>query len=93
MHQQFKDERICPILSLATLSQEPSRIAVPGKAPQGVAAIGCQGARCAWWVPISDSVGQIAGGQCAAALLPAGLSQVTNAILAQKVTAHTSEPV
>jgi hypothetical protein len=87
-----EEQRLCPILSLATLAprQEPSRVMVPGKAsnPLGMVATPCQGPRCAWWVPISGADGKIAGGQCAAALLPAGLSQVTNAILAQKVQAQ-----
>lgn len=79
-------EKMCPILSVATLSKVSMLHPGPGSTPKSPEAAPCQGDRCAWFVPITDSTGKVIDGSCAAALLPAGLSTLAKVILSTQPT-------
>lgn len=79
------DRRICPILSLVSLSRPDNVVKLAGgNVKQGPAATRCAGAECMWWVPIADAQQRIVGGQCAVALVPNGLTQVAGQIAGAK---------
>jgi len=68
-----KETRVCPFLSLPSLNRPPSLVEGAAKP----AFTQCAGPNCMLWVPISNPLdGKIVGGQCALALIPAGLSQI-----------------
>jgi hypothetical protein len=76
--------KMCPILSLVGLRPAESARVVTGfgqQAPQGEA-IACQGVGCAWFVAVTDQLGQAVGGGCAVVHLPISLAQVRDAIFA-----------
>lgn len=71
--------KMCPLLSMAGLSKQPSKIL--GAVSQGEAeAISCQGPNCMWMRPIADESGNVVAMECAVNLIALGGSQVANSL-------------
>lgn len=83
VQQQVK---ICPILTAANLRPpEPARVlGIAGQkaAPQAPDAVACQGPVCAFFLPIMDGAGRIAGGNCCIALIPSAVSMLNETVRA-----------
>ncbi len=79
----MQTEKMCPILSVATLQKEEGRVInAGGTVKKGGFLQACVEAKCAMWSPIQDETGKPLGGACAFALLPPGLGQLGNVMAA-----------
>lgn len=68
--------KLCPLLSLASLSKEPSPIVASiGAPPSAPSATACVEEKCAWWLAQTDENGKVVGGGCAITAQPAMTAQ------------------
>ncbi len=84
-------EKICPILSVATLAPAKSGIVgVAGAQSRGGLAQACQGDKCALWIATNHE--GVAGGACAIAMIPFGLQGVVQVMAAAAAGTVTAVP-
>lgn len=77
-HQPSWKQKLCPFLSLASLSAQSSRLMTPSSAPQaGPGATACQGGACMFFIPEMGPQGPNGDGVCCLTLLPIAVNQQT----------------
>lgn len=77
--------RMCPLLTIAAIKPPESKrvLAIADKqSPEtgGFDAVPCAGQVCAWWQPVLDDKGKVAGGGCAMTLMPTAVSMLNGTL-------------
>ena len=72
--------KICPLLSMASLSKPVSALVGADGQKQEPEATVCQGPLCALYLPMNDAKGNLIGGGCALALFPMSVNMLSEGI-------------
>ena len=77
--------KLCPILSLGAMREVSRVVGAMGQPaiPQGEA-MACQGSACALYIAVTGAQGQVVGGGCALAMIPAAMQAVAAATTERK---------
>lgn len=85
MSSQASNQKMCPLLTLATIKPPDQSRVLPlsgAKAPvdEGFSAVPCTGPMCMFFQPVVDENKRMVGGNCSVALIPAALSMLNTSV-------------